>query len=224
MKHRYLAFILAIVMVFGLMLSACGGDAAETTAPSDDKNLSLGVIEGTTYRSEYAGIQINLDETWTIYPADQLQELPDVVGEAFEGTELEEAMEDAEQITDILAENMDELVTINLLLQKVSITDRMAYLLMTEDKIMDAMLGQKDTMLQAYAQAGINASSLEKVKVTYLGEERYALKTVADIEGVPYYVLQLFDYSQGAYSVTLTVGSFIDDKTEAVLDIVTPLE
>ena len=74
-------------------------------------------------------------------------------------------------------------------------------------------------MFEAYANAGIYAESMEIVTVTFLGEEHFALKTVAQTQGVDCYMLQVFDYSLGEYSVTLTLTSFLEDKTDSMLEL-----
>ena len=38
-------------------------------------------------------------------------------------------------------------------------------------------------------------------------------------QGVPYYTLQIMDYTVGQYGVTLTVSSFVEDKTQQLLDL-----
>ena len=69
------------------------------------------------------------------------------------------------------------------------------------------------------AQAGITLQSMEIVTVNFLGEEHYAMYTVAETQDVPYYMVQLLNYDIGAYGVTLTISSFIEDKTGEVLDL-----
>ncbi len=243
MKNRKFALLLALVMVACVLLPGCGEKApaetkapvqtaapvettvpVETTAPAEERNLSLGVIEGTTYTNRYAGLEIRLDDSWTIYPAEQLQELPDILKDMAEGTDMEQALEGVQQITDVLAENADELTTINLVMQKLSTQERIVYKLMDEEALVDTLLSQKDSMITVYAQGGINVSSMDKVTVTYMGQEHLALKTVAETQGVPYYILQLFDFDLGAYSVTITLGSFVEDKTESLLDLLHALD
>ena len=227
MKNRKFALILALVMLASLLLSGCGEKAssAGTTASAEEgKPLSLGVIEGTTYINRYAGLEIRLDDSWIIYPADQLQELPDIVKEITEGTELEQALEGVQQITDVLAENVDELTTVNLVMQKLTTQERIAYKLLDEEDLVENVLSQKDAMMEAYAQGGIVVDTMEKVTVTCMGQEHFALKTVAQTQGIPYFFLQLFDFDQGEYSVTITLASFVEDKTESLLDLLHPLD
>lgn len=194
------------------------------TEPLPDNGLALGVVEGNTYTNTYAGIGCDLDSSWVIYPADQLQELPDIANEMFEGTEFEAAMANVTQFTDMMAENVEQLTSVNVLLQKLDISQRIAYARLNEQEVLEATLLQKDAMLQAYANAGINVESMEIVTVTFLGREHYAMKTVAEMNGVPYYCLQTFDFWRGEYSVTITFASFVDDKTESLLDLFYPVD
>lgn len=194
------------------------------TEPLPDNTLALGRVEGSTYTNTYAGIGCELDSGWTIYTADQLQEMPAITQEMFEGTELEAAMANVTQFTDMMAENVEQLTTVNVLFQKLDMNQRMAYAMMDEEEVLEATMLQKDVMIQAYAQGGINVDTMEIVTVTFLGQEHYALKTVAEMNGVPYYCLQTFDFWLGEYSVTITFASFLEDKTESLLDLFYPVD
>lgn len=199
----------------------------ETSAPEDvpdapvvqERPLTLGVVEGNTYVNTYTGYGCTLDANWAVMPADQLQELPDQVKNAVAGTEIGDAMQDIQQFTDMMAENTGEFMSMNVMLQKVSAEEKLMYMALSDEEILDVVLTQKDLMIEAYTAMGMNVSSLEKVTVTFLGEERYALKTVADMQGVACYMLQIFDYSRGEYSVTLTLSSYQEDKTDAMLEL-----
>ena len=243
MKRRF-SLILAVLLTLSL-LAGCGGkDAPETTAPVntpettapagapetttppettepalEERAVSLGVVEGNTYTNAYAGFGCTLGEGWVVLPAEQLQELPAVVQDAMAGTELGDAMKDVQQFTDMMAENAAELVNMNVLFQKLSLQERLAYKLLSEEMIIDQTLEQKDTMIEAYAAAGMNVTSIEKAAVTFLGEEHFALKTVAETQGIPCYMLQLFNYDRGEYSVTITLTSFLEDNTASMLEL-----
>lgn len=193
--------------------------AEETTAPVEEKIASLGRMEGGTYINEYVGFGCDLDANWTFYSAEELQELPSNVAELMAGTELGDAASQMQQITDMMAENVNDLTTMNVLYQKLSMQERIAYAALDEEAILDATLAQSDMLIEAYTQAGIEVESIEKVTVTFLGEERLALKTVAQTQGVGYYILQLFDFHLGQYSVTTTFSSYVEDKTESMLEL-----
>lgn len=231
MKHN--KGFLTLLLVLALMLCACGGESkeevsgnltpvettapAETTAPVEEKDVSMGLLEGGTYTNAYAGFGFALDSAWTIYPAEALQELPENVREMFDGTEFENV--ELNQFTDVMAENVDALLTMNVLYQKVSLQERLAYAVMDESDLIDVTLEQYDTLVQAYANGGITVQSMEKKNVTFLGEERVALYTVASIQDVPYYILQIYDYDLGEYAVITTFGSYLEDNTESMLEL-----
>ena len=231
---KLICLLLALVMA--LSLAACGGEGEvsskvdpnqeaapaivpagkveqpeETVAP--EKELSLGRMEGGVYTNEYVGFACKLDSNWTFLSAKELEQIPSAVTDAISGSELGDALADVQQFTDMMAENANDLTTMNVLYQKLSIQERLAYAVMSEEQVIDDTMAQSDMLIDAYAQAGILVSSMEKVKVTFLGEERIAIHTTATIQDVPYYILQFFDFNLGSYTVTTTVSSFVEDKT-----------
>lgn len=234
MMKRYVRTVLAMLLALMLLCSCgtapedVGGNIQtlppETTAPVQENPLSLGRIEGGTYRNEYVGYSCTLDNNWTFYSAQELQQLPDNVAQMMEGSELGEAMANIQQFTDMAAENVSDLTTMNVLYQKVSMAERITFATMSEEEIIDATLAQKDLMIDGYAQAGIIVEKMEKVTVTFLGESRTALHTTATVETVPYFILQIFDFHLGEYSVTTTLGSYVEDKTANLLALFVPAE
>lgn len=200
-------------------------EAAETVVPettvaaAEENTVSLGRMEGGIYTNTYAGFACELDSNWTFYSAEELQELPDQINELLSDTEFADTAESLTQITDMMAENVNDLTTMNVLYQKLSMQERLVYAALSEEEIADGILEQSDAMAQAYAQAGIEDAVLEKVTVNFLGEERTAIHTSATIQGINYYILQLFEYHLGQYSVTLTFSSYYEDNTESMLDL-----
>lgn len=225
MKKR----MFVMICILALMLAGCGGGEKEvsgnvvpleTTAPAvEDSPVSLGRLEGGVYTNAYTGYGCTLDENWEFYSAEELQELPEMVNEILEGSEFADEDGSLDQITDMMAENVTDLTSMNVLYSKVDMQSRIAYALMTEETLIDAMLEQKDMMIESYAQAGFEVLSIEKVTVTFAGEQRNAVRTSTMIEDVPYYTLQLFDYNLGEYSVTLTLSSYLEDNTDSLLEL-----
>ena len=233
MKKRFLA----ILLVFALLLCGCSKETdaatpatnpatepapvtepAPATEPAATDSGSLGVLEGGTYTNTYVGFGFSLDENWTIYPADQLQELPEDISSIFDGTELENY--NVPTIMDILAENLTDLTTMNVLYQKLTMQERLTYLTMTEVQIIDLMISDYyDALVASYANAGIIVESITTKQVTFLGQPRTALYTVASIQDIPYYILQLYDFQLGPYSITTTVASYVEDNTLSLLDL-----
>ena len=231
--------LLALLLVLSLLLVGCGGgksetevagkvepgteaptesDAAEAPAAAEETPVTMGRLEGGSYINEYAGYACDLDSSWTFYSAEELQELPENVKDLIAGTELGDTIDEVPQFTDMMAENVNEMVTVNVLYQKHTMEERLVYAMMSDEQILEETLKLKDTMIEAYAQAGMDVQSMEMITVNFLGQERAALKTVSDVQGMAQYTLQVFDYHLGQYSVTLTATSFIEDNTQWVLD------
>lgn len=194
-------------------------ETTEVPESTESEAAALGRLEGGTYTNSYAGYGCQLDESWVYYSAEELQALPDNIEEVLADSELAEDMAQMSQIMDMQAENADELATINVLYSKLGLQERLAYMVLTEEQVIDSVLEQKDMLVQSYTQMGMEVSSLEKVQVEFLGQEHWAMKTQAMTQGVPYYTLQIMDYAAGQYGVTLTVSSFVEDKTQQLLDL-----
>lgn len=218
---KLLAFILTLAIVALPVCSGVTAFAASDTQP----NMSLGSIDDGVYSNEYAGIACALDENWVYYSAEQLQALPENVRELFSDSELADQIADSTVFADLQAENAEALIGVNINFTKLSIMQRLAYSLASEEDVIDATLqAQKDMMISAYAQAGILVSSMEKVAVTFLGQEHFALKTQAVIQTedgtqIPYFFLQIMDFKLGTYGMTLTATSYVEDNTQSVLDL-----
>lgn len=234
--------LICLLTVLALLLCGCGGTEkpvsgqvtpveteaapqqtqAPETAPTENP-VSLGRMEGGVYTNEYVGYGCTLDSNWVFYSAEELQELPENIAELMEGSELGDTMDQYTQISDMAAENVNELITMNVQYTKLNMQERIAYAMLTEEQILQEVLGQKDMMVAAYEQAGITVYDMELVEVTFLGQSRMAIHTTAEIQGVAYFILQIFDHHLGQYSVVTTFGSYVEDKTESMLELFYPL-
>lgn len=226
MKKHYLI----LVLILALLLSACGSPGksgvtgsiqpAETETAETEQPVSMGRLEGGVYTNSYTGYGCSLDSSWVYYSAEELQELPEDTMELFEDSELFDDSDVLNYFTDMMAENAEAMTTMNVLYQKLSMEERLAYAAMDEGEILEYVLEEMGgEMADAYAQAGFTVESAETVTVTFLGQQRTALKTAYSMEGVPYYTLQLFDFGLGKYSVTLTLASFLEDNTADLLEL-----
>lgn len=191
-------------------------EVTEPVATEPENNLSLGRMEGGIYSNEYVGYACKLDSNWSFLSAEELQQIPSTVSDLISGSELAEALGDTAQFTDMMAENATDLTSMNVLYQKLSLQERLAYAALSEEAVVDATLEQMGMLTDAYAQAGITVTSMEKVKVTFMGEERTAIYTVAAIGEIPYFLLQFFDFNLGPYAVTTTLASYVEDNTAAL--------
>lgn len=242
MKHtsiRLLALALAVTLL--LALAACGakpedvagkvepGPSAtapagtvETTPPAtedeagdeEENPVSLGRMEGGVYTNSYAGFGCELDSNWEFYGAEELQDLPANVQDMLADTELGDAMSELTVISDMKAENAEDLTTMNVQYTKLDAQTRLAYLMLSEEDILDMMLEQSEILTSSYTQLGIEVESMEKVEVDFLGEKHWGLRTTASQYEIPCYILQMFDYTRGSYGVTTTFWSYVEDTTE----------
>ena len=186
-----------------------------TEAPEvTGKTTSLGRVQGGMYVNEYMGVSCTLDSGWEFYTAEELQEFPENVAEMFEGTDMEDEMSQMSYITDMSAENQEDFTSMNIIYEKLDLQQRLMLGSLSSSDIVDSMLlYQKETLVTTYAQAGINVLDMAKKSVEFCGETIDGLYMSCDVSGIPYYTLQIFDYSLGDYAVTLTLASFVEDKT-----------
>ena len=243
---KLVALILVLALVLPMTLTACeerpqplptqtpteGPGQEPTQDPTQDptqgndeeKYLSLGKIENGVYTNDYIGIGWNFDDSWSVKGAQELQELPDTIKDMMSGSQLGEALDSYENIIDMQGENVANLQVINVVYTKLKLSDRLLYATMTSEQIVDSVLAQKDLLIEAYRQVGINVQSMEKMQVTYLGEEAWAIYTVSEVSGVAYFMLQVYNYHLGAYGYTLTASSYMEDNTQWILGMVYPLK
>lgn len=226
--------VLVLFLILAMLLAGCGDSTPESSvagtveptteaaAPAETP-VTMGRLEGGTYINDYAGYACELDSNWTFYSAEELQELPDNVKELIADTEMADVIGDVPQFTDMMAENVNEMVTVNALYQKHTMQERLGFAMLTDAELIDGTLEEQDVMKEAYAQAGMDVESMERITVTFLGEDREVLRTVGTVAGTPFYMVQIFDYHLGQYSVTLTVNSYLEDKTQQVLDLFYPV-
>ena len=224
---KIVVLLLALVML--LSLAACGKEApaekpaateapAETTQAVDEgKTVTLGRVENGVYTNDYIGIGCALDSAWTFYTAEELQELPGQVQELLQDTEYADAS--LRQFTDMMAENVDALLNMNVQYTKLTLQERVAYVALSDEALVDVVLEESASMAEAYAQAGIEGAVMSKMAVEFLGRDRWAIHTTATVQGYPYYMLQVFEYGLGQYGVTITFASFFEDNTASMLDL-----
>lgn len=232
---KKLQFFVVCALMLALLLSGCGGEpvggavtpldttagnAATTEATAEgDKEVSLGRMEGGVYTNTYAGYGCKLDSSWTFATAEELQELPDDVKEMFADTQMSDAVNNYQQIIDMQAQNTQDLLSVNVTYTKLDLQSKLAYTLMSEEDVIDSVLAQEDLLITTYQQMGVENAALKKDTVTFLGEEHTVARMSASIQGVPYYTMQIVNYKLGNYGVTLTLGSYGEDKTDSLLEL-----
>ena len=194
-------------------------ETAEAEEPAEaepeEDSFALGTMQGGVYENPYVGYGCVLDENWAYKTAEELQDISDLTQAIFEEGGVDIAA--YSQITDMMAERLDPISSINIQYTALSAEERLAHMLVGDEGIIDATMEQKDVLISTYAQLGLEVSSLEKISVTFCGEQRWAIRTEATIQGIPYYLIQVFDTNIGPYFVTLTLATFEVDATEELL-------
>ena len=158
--------------------------------------FSPGTVENGVYTNSYAGFGCRLEENWICSDTDPF---------------------------DLLLEKESIQSGIRITHTRLSAAEYIRCQFQSEEQKLDSILAQKEQIIQHYKTEGIAISSLNAESVTFLGEERRALRCEAAMDGIPYYLLQLHNFDAGAYGITLTVFSFYQDHTPEILDLFYPV-
>lgn len=221
--------VLICLLVLGL-LCGCSGAAAPETEPVTEpaataaateprREFSLGTVENNVYTNPYAGYGCEFSDAWSFADAQTLQQLPEDVQSLIEGTEMGDVLPGYAQIFDLAAENVEAYLAVNVVYTALSEGEQEAYAAMTPEQTIDLTLENRDLMEESYARAGMTVESIEKCQVTFLGQPQWAIRTLASSGEIPICMVQVMDYTQGSYGVTLTATSYLEDNTQEVLNL-----
>ena len=197
---RSLSLLLALVLA--VSLTACGSSEPPT-----------GTVTGDAYENPAAGFGFALDSGWS-FATDELLDMTEASMKE-KGTGYDPGV----QVADMMAFRDDRTASVTVHYTAMTAAERIAFSTIDEEDYMDQALQQKDIMISTYARSGILVTSVEKVKVNFCGEERYALLTVGTSDGEDRYSLQLVCLDLGSYYMMLTVTSFGEDTTGELLEL-----
>lgn len=215
---KKLTSILLVLALLAGVLAGCGSKASSgEAAPAEESApFSLGTLENGVYTNTYVGIGCSLDESWMYYGAEELQDVSEMV----EGTLGEDLMAKYQTITDMMAQSVSGTESINVAYTYIPLTERLTYKLLSDSDIIEQTLEtSEEFFISTYESMGMENIAFESVTVTFLGEDRVGLKTSGTLLGSNYYMLQVFDYSLGAYGVTITTSSLGEDITQDLLNV-----
>ncbi len=249
---KLFALTLSVLLAAALLLTGCGSpDSAETTAPgsvpteaetaaptgaptqpateaptevpTDDLTPTLlGTIDGNVYENNYVGFGCEFPETWTIASAETLQELPAAIDEMLADTDLDNTLP---QIMDLYAQDSSANISVNVLYTQLPPAERLAYMLMDEDAIVEALLAQKDMLEKTYTQMGMEVVSIEKDTVKFLDEDHTVMHTVCSSGGTEAHIMQVFHYNLGGkYGVTTSFSGLTSEAVENAMALFYGLE
>lgn len=232
---------IVILIIFIITWSACGVEDVSNikgniTSIEEDENkvveekekedvvneaeLSIGRMEGGIYTNEYIGIACKLDTSWTYLTALELEDNLLLAQETMQsleslkGSDIEDAIGSNGHFYDMKANCETDMTSISILYEKLSIQVRVAVKGMTDEQIVKGMISDTDTLVKAYEEMGLTDVKFEVKTIDYLEGKQYALLTTAKVQGIDYYCLQIQNYRLGQYGVTITLTSYLEDKTE----------
>ena len=225
---KKLRTLLAAVLAMSLMLCGCGGESSEypeegaedaalsqEEAPQD-RNLTLGQVVENVYTNEYLDVYF-APNGWAIQGAGQLQNALEGAAGMLQGTELEETLEGLTQVMDMQGVAPDGINNVNVVYTKIGAAERLAYMTLDEEQILDAVLENMDSLMEVYGNAGISVSSMTKVPVNYRGEERLAIRTLGTVQGANICMLQIYECKLGSYAATITVTCLEEAQAAEVM-------
>lgn len=216
--------LIAILMVVLLMatVGACSkkvdvtGNLSGVTDPTEEAvdidevlDFSLGKAEGTVYTNEFIGIGYNLDDGWSFYDEEKINQLNNLAVD-MAGEELQKAMEDATMIYDMYATDAEGLNNVNINLEKIGAV-QLAATDLKENFELNAPM-----MEEAFTNMGYTNYTYEIKSIVVNGETVDAMCNTADINGVTMYQT-LFQKKCGEYLASMCVTTFVEDTTDDLL-------
>ncbi len=199
--------------------------AEEGETAEAERQLSMGQFSGSTYINSYAGFGCTLDGSWQHSLAEVVVKINGayfpVPNEKLEQTLDEEGMANVAVLSGY---NRDSSDFIQLVYQKLSPEDIQAYASMNEEEAIDFVIYLMDDPSTLADGLKTVVTKVEKTTVNFLGQEHYAIKYYMKEDDVDVYMVQLIDHSRGSYAVTLSLGTYVEDNTQAVADLFFPLE
>lgn len=204
-----------LVLVMMLSLCACGEkNVSGTVSPQEEQtevDFQLGVTTGGKYESTFLGIGCSLDDSWSFASQEELAQMIGATAEMFDNEEYAEQMKNTDMFYDMAAAADDGLVNINIIIQNMGLLYGMA---LSEEKYIEI---SQEGLEEQLSSAGFTLEGVEAGTVTFAGQERSGLHITCTYQGIAYYCQQVY-IKQGNYMSVITLASFFEDDTDAMLD------
>lgn len=208
MKRIMLCLLVCAML---LAFAGCSPDADDIRGDqSEEKELSLGVVTGKKYESEFIGIGFTLDDGWEFYTDEEIQELNNYVGDKA-GDDYMDMLKNADVVYDMMAASASQ-------------TDN---IVVTLEKKPNAQLKKLDLAQNLEASFSMVKSSLENIgyrnithkvtTVTIDGETFTAMNITASINGMTMYQTSIVIKCNG-YLASIALTTFDSAGTAVLLD------
>lgn len=172
---------------------------------NQNREVTYGYCDGDAYINSYTGYGCKLNKAWTVYTAEDLLQDGEV--------------KDTGCVMKANCEGNRS--AIELYYEKMSLSDRITMLYMSNEGVVDQNLTSTmvDELKETMTEQGFHDITVSKEIVTFLGEECAALKMVAKLGNTSLYLLQVYDCKLGKYGTMLQCMSIVTDTTQNMLDL-----
>lgn len=184
----------------------------ETDAVTEEeKELTLGNVDGNTYKSDFIGIGCTLDDDgWVFYNDEQIAQINGIT-QSYLDKEYLEQVKNAKVFYDMYAVNQETSSTINITLEKGT---KLAVLLTDIDKV---LTNSTVSIESSFANMGGKNFKYELCDVK-IGDETFkGMDIYVEINDVPIYET-MFCIKCGEYLAYVCVGTYFEDTTGDILE------
>lgn len=219
-------FAILLLVTLSLSMVACAeanvlGVSTPTTplAVSDGSTVSDTEIP-VAYRNDYFGYQCVLPDDWYVLNADEVDQVlgttKDALGEGEASDVIKKSLDDGTSIMDFYAVSGSGTQTINIVLGKVTLLQR----LLSEKQLMEASLPLMSAGLENMGAQNITYTN---EMVTILGKEHAATFISAEYQGISL-TERVCLILKGSYLSTITITDMANNSPEDALTYFQPID
>lgn len=218
--------VFAMVLTAGLLLCLCAcaeepqvteptQTAAPTTVPATTagaKDPQMGEFADGTYTNDFLGICCKVNEEWTVYSDAQLAQLNGLVLDTMTDADIVEQLKKSNVAHLFYATADGDHNSVNVVLEKVGVFNG---ILLDEKTYIAVSAEQLPAALQSMGLTDVTA---EETTVSFVGVDHAAVRVYGKFSGVDFYE-KIVCIKVGNYFGLVTVASYHEDKTDALLDM-----
>lgn len=225
---KFIAMLLALVLVFSLCACGSKDDVSGSLAPADkggstsgsvsqtpepaqepEEEIEAGNLVGGRYENEFLGIGCELDDNWVYATQEELAEMIGQTADLFD-EESAEQLKNADMFYDMLASSSDGLVSINVVIQNLGV---LYGAVLSEEEYVSISTQNLEEQL---GTAGFTDISWEQTAPDFAGQQHVGLHISSKIQGNDYYTSQVY-IKAGSYMAVISFNSFLEDIGEDLM-------
>lgn len=185
-------------------------DTASAETEAETVQLEVGETEGSVYQNSLIGIGYNLEEGWSFYSDEQINELNNITSDMLP-EEAKKALEDATVVYDMYAKEDDGLNSIIINFEKINLLQTIAI------DLLENFEQLVPTLRSTYENMGYTNFTYD-ICYTAIEDENFAsVKLSAEINGISVYQTML-QKKCGGYLATISATAYYEDTTGDILD------